>query len=213
MENPNDDLMAGDVEPRDGPHDRPPDMVVQIGLPTALERPSPPVLDEDRRDPKKARGVLGYDSDQSRSVTSPEKTTYASMMKKGSIGVGSEPFDEDLSPDKGLSKVGDRPVEEQTVRGQQEPGSKELYGPWMIATNRCRRPTTGSGSGRVAAETPRVASGSRFTVLQEDSPFNVMEVETEGVNPTLVDPNAEDVESAGTSKGTKKVIYRESNAK
>ncbi|KAK8571220.1 hypothetical protein V6N13_103349 [Hibiscus sabdariffa] len=57
MENPNDDLMAGDDEPRDGPRGRPPDMVVQIGFPTVLERPSPPVLDEDRRDPKKARCV------------------------------------------------------------------------------------------------------------------------------------------------------------
>ncbi|KAK8526228.1 hypothetical protein V6N12_020707 [Hibiscus sabdariffa] len=273
MENPNDDLMAGDDEPRDGPRGRPPDMVVQIGLPTVLERPSPSVLDEDRRDPKKARGVgdensamdlqenvsdmeadctdnnPGFDehgfrvtsSDQSRSVTSPGKTTYASMVKKGSIGAGSEPFDEDFSPnkrleyeglqqicfacgvyghsweecgvEKGLSTVGNRPVEEQMVRGQQEPGYKEFYGPWMIVTNRRRRPSTGSGSGRVAAETPRVVSGSRFAVLQEDSPLNVMEAGMEGANPTHVNPNVKDVESTGTSRGTKKVISHESNAK
>ncbi|KAK8571221.1 hypothetical protein V6N13_103350 [Hibiscus sabdariffa] len=184
-------------------------------------------------------GFRATSSYQSRSVTSPGKTTYASMVKKGSIGPGSEPFDDDFSPDKvimrdddcivsesvyghsreeygvekGLSTVGNRPVEEQMVRGQQEPGSKELYGPWMIATNRRRRPFTGFGSGRVAAETPGVVSGSRFAVLQEDSPLNVMEAGTEGANPTHVDPNVKDVESVGTSKGTKKVISRESNAK
>ncbi|KAK8506643.1 hypothetical protein V6N12_073596 [Hibiscus sabdariffa] len=212
MENPNDDLMAGDDEPRDGPRGRPPDMVVQIGFPT--ENVSD--MEEDCTDNNpgfEEHGFRATSSYQSRSVTSPGKTTYASMVKKGSIGPGSEPFDDDFSPDKGLSTVGNRPVEEQMVRGQQEPGSKELYGPWMIATNRRRRPFTGFGSGRVAAETPGVVSGSRFAVLQEDSPLNVMEAGTEGANPTHVDPNVKDVESVGTSKGTKKVISRESNAK
>ncbi|KAK8588973.1 hypothetical protein V6N13_087861 [Hibiscus sabdariffa] len=96
------------------------------------ERPSPPVLAEDRRDPKKAQGVGEEDSvmDLHESVSdmetdctdnnpgfeeqgirarntyrirvanSPGKTTYASMVKKGSNGFGCESYDEELSPDK-----------------------------------------------------------------------------------------------------------------
>ncbi|KAL4378340.1 hypothetical protein GQ457_02G020010 [Hibiscus cannabinus] len=113
---------------------------------------------------------------------------------------------EECGVEKGLSTVGVRPVEEQMVHGQQKSGSKELYRPWMIATNRRRRPFTGSGSGRVATETPGVVSGSRFSVLQEDSSLDVMEAVTEEANPTHVDPKVQDVESAGTSKGPKKLL-------
>ncbi|KAK8653181.1 hypothetical protein V6N13_127191 [Hibiscus sabdariffa] len=156
-------------------------------------------------------------TDQSRGATSPEKTMYASMVKKGSNGIGCEPFDDDLSPDKEecgvekrLGEIGDHTIEVQIVCGQQETGFKELYRPWMIASNRRRRPTMGSSSERVVAETPGVASGSRFVVLQEESPFNFMEAGTEVANPIHVSPSAKDVATAGTSKGAKKVIYHES---
>ncbi|KAK8588972.1 hypothetical protein V6N12_023381 [Hibiscus sabdariffa] len=81
----------------------------------------------------------------------------------------------------------------------------------MIATNRRRRLTTGSGSRRTVAETPGIASGSWFDVLQEESPLNVMEAGTEVVNPIHVNLSAKDVTTAETSKWTKKVTYRESN--
>ncbi|KAK9010914.1 hypothetical protein V6N11_043781 [Hibiscus sabdariffa] len=131
-------------------------------------------------------------TDQSRGATSPEKTMYASMVKKGSNGIGCEPFDDDLSPDKVILRDDDCIVSD--------------FGEFPTI----KRPTMGSSSERVVAETPGVASGSRFVVLQEESPFNFMEAGTEVANPIHVSPSAKDVATAGTSKGAKKVIYHES---
>ncbi|KAL4289988.1 hypothetical protein GQ457_14G021980 [Hibiscus cannabinus] len=72
---------------------------------------------------------------------------------------------------------GNHTTEIQEVRGLQEDGAKELYGPLMIATNRRRRPTSVPVTGRNDVENLGPALGSQFVVLQEDSTIDVMEAD------------------------------------
>ncbi|KAK8681577.1 hypothetical protein V6N13_053979 [Hibiscus sabdariffa] len=54
MENPK-NAMGPIVDPQLDPSGRPPDPVVQVELPTILERPGSPTALEDQREPKKNR--------------------------------------------------------------------------------------------------------------------------------------------------------------
>ncbi|KAK8595539.1 hypothetical protein V6N13_016906 [Hibiscus sabdariffa] len=209
-ENPKENPMAGNVEPRDGPYERPPDKMLQVGLPNMLDRPSSPVSAEDQRDFKKARGggeenldFKAKDTDRDHGANGSGKAMFASMVMKDSNGFGRESYDEELSPNN-------------------EAGAKELYGPLTIATNRRKRPTSVPITGRNAVENPGPTSGSWFAMLQEDSTIDFMKADilagTGVVNAHHVSPTAKDVGAAettlmlgGSSKGTKNVAYRESN--
>ncbi|KAK8972727.1 hypothetical protein V6N11_012921 [Hibiscus sabdariffa] len=190
--------------------------MLHVGLPNVLERHSSPVSVEDQRDFKKAWGAreenlvvdlhesasdmdadynyntIGFeahgfkakDTDRNHGVDNSRKATHASMVMKDSNGFGRESYDEELSPDK-------------------EARAKELYGPWLIATNRRRRSVTTPATGRSAVEISGTMSGSRFDVLQKKSSFDVMEAdiqaEMEDAAPHQVSSSAKDAKTAGTT--------------
>ncbi|KAK8992098.1 hypothetical protein V6N11_044990 [Hibiscus sabdariffa] len=221
--------MAGNVEPRDGPYERPPDKMLQVGLPNMLDRPSSPVSAEDQRDFKKARGggeenldFKAKDTDRDHGANGSGKAMFASMVMKDSNGFGRESYDEELSPNNVIvldedcivSDSGEFPtikfsnqVHDQIDCNMKnviiEAGAKELYGPLTIATNRRKRPTSVPITGRNAVENPGPTSGSWFAMLQEDSTIDFMKADilagTGVVNAHHVSPTAKDVGAAETT--------------
>ncbi|KAK8574202.1 hypothetical protein V6N13_097191 [Hibiscus sabdariffa] len=155
-----------------------------------------------------AHGFKAKDTDRNHGVDNSRKATHASMVMKDSNGFGRESYDEELSPDKcGVEKKacagGEHTIEVQEAHGLQEARAKELYGPWLIATNRRRRSVTTPATGRSAVEISGTMSGSRFDVLQKKSSFDVMEAdiqaEMEDAAPHQVSSSAKDAKTAGTT--------------
>ncbi|KAK8670798.1 hypothetical protein V6N13_037415 [Hibiscus sabdariffa] len=118
--------------------------------------------------------------------------------------------------------VVDSSVGRQSPVAAQVSRSIELYGPWMVATSRRRRPAMGNGNGKPAAGSSEKTLGTGFAVLQEELFGDAMVMDTgnevgDTQVQTLADVNTGvngdevAVVSNIANNGTMTTVYQESN--
>ncbi|KAK8627497.1 hypothetical protein V6N13_135108 [Hibiscus sabdariffa] len=177
MANPNDfpPLLPGSILPSKSTSIPPdgglcPDVVPQI----VLERPASP-LRENLRTSKKVRGIPNEAVDGDVAMEEGNETSQQSPNEAVDRGNGLKPvtYASAVSDalEKGVSGTGlnVKAVEPEHNRPKVSGPSDDLvFGPWMIADTRRRRPRKDIRPAVGVGTVPNVAQGSRFTVLEKE---------------------------------------------